>query len=204
MFWLVVLRIWLQILIYHQNLVILEVGAGAGCSLFPFRVPNNVCYVQQCNEDSEYYGDQIAWKRFLDPKVRVSWSWEQVIKDRKWKEVTNCFKFPDTTTSASYVLRKYYVGLLYYFEQAYFFGKQGALVPPPSMFILMPCSDIHFLCMSTYMYTTRDLRGSYMSGLVLSWCKSWRSSKVFTDWWLDWQYQCPGPVPWVSRERMHH
>lgn len=56
---------------------------------------------------------------------------EQVIKDRKWKEVINCFKFPENTTSASYILRKYYVGLLYYFEQAYFFGKKGPLIPPP-------------------------------------------------------------------------
>jgi hypothetical protein len=54
---------------------------------------------------------------------------EQVIKDRKWKEVTNCFKFPET--SASYILRKYYVGLLYYFEQAYLHGKTGPLIPPP-------------------------------------------------------------------------
>lgn len=56
-----------------------------------------------------------------------------MIKDRKWREVTNLFKFPDTITSASYMLRKYYVGLLYYFEQAHFFGKQGPLIPPPSM-----------------------------------------------------------------------
>ncbi|KAG0598130.1 hypothetical protein M758_12G048400 [Ceratodon purpureus] len=56
---------------------------------------------------------------------------EKVIKDRKWREVTNIFKFPDAVTSGSYMLRKYYVGLLYYFEQAYVFGKQGPLVPPP-------------------------------------------------------------------------
>lgn len=56
---------------------------------------------------------------------------EKVIKDRRWREVTNIFKFPDAVTSGSYMLRKYYVGLLYYFEQAYFFGKQGPLLPPP-------------------------------------------------------------------------
>jgi hypothetical protein len=55
---------------------------------------------------------------------------EKVIKDRKWREVTSIFNFPDTITSGSYMVRKYYVGLLYYFEQAYFFGKQGPLVPP--------------------------------------------------------------------------
>lgn len=47
--------------------------------------------------------------------------------------MTNVFEFPDAVTSAAYMLRKYYVGLLYYLEQAYFFGKQGPLVPPPSM-----------------------------------------------------------------------
>ncbi|KAG0625438.1 hypothetical protein M758_2G055300 [Ceratodon purpureus] len=56
---------------------------------------------------------------------------EKVIKDRKWREVINIFEFPESITSGSYMLRKYYVGLLYYFEQAYFFGKQGPLVPPP-------------------------------------------------------------------------
>eukprot|EP00250_Pteridium_aquilinum_P003784 c14071_g1_i2 orf=267-1613(+) len=56
---------------------------------------------------------------------------EQVIKERKWKEVTVVFHFPPTTTSASFVLRKYYVSLLHHYEQVYFFGTQGPLVPPP-------------------------------------------------------------------------
>lgn len=55
---------------------------------------------------------------------------EQVIKERKWKEVTVVFQFPPTTTSASFVLRKYYVSLLHHYEQVYFFGTQGSLVPP--------------------------------------------------------------------------
>eukprot|EP00249_Psilotum_nudum_P011337 c23109_g1_i1 orf=934-2460(+) len=57
---------------------------------------------------------------------------EQVIKDRKWKEVTVAFNFPPTTTSASFVLRKYYMSLLHHYEQVYFFGVQGQLVPPPA------------------------------------------------------------------------
>lgn len=57
---------------------------------------------------------------------------EQVIKERKWKEVTVVFNFPPTTTSASYVLRKYYITLLHHYEQVYFFGVQGQLVPPPA------------------------------------------------------------------------
>ncbi|KAI5078739.1 hypothetical protein GOP47_0006410 [Adiantum capillus-veneris] len=55
---------------------------------------------------------------------------EQVIRERKWKEVTVVFHFPPTTTSASFVLRKYYVSLLHHYEQVYFFGTQGPLVAP--------------------------------------------------------------------------
>lgn len=39
------------------------------------------------------------------------------------------FKFPDTITSASFMVRRYYLSLLYHFEQVYYFRKQ---VPPSS------------------------------------------------------------------------
>lgn len=55
---------------------------------------------------------------------------EQVIKDRKWKDVTVVFNFPPTTTSASFVLRKYYISLLHHYEQVYFFGTQVAASLP--------------------------------------------------------------------------
>lgn len=48
----------------------------------------------------------------------------QVIKDRRWKEVTGAFNFPSTITSASFVLRRYYLSLLYHFEQVYYFRKE--------------------------------------------------------------------------------
>ncbi|KAJ6417535.1 hypothetical protein OIU84_003292 [Salix udensis] len=48
---------------------------------------------------------------------------EQVITDRKWKEVITAFNFPTTITSASFVLRKHYLSLLYHFEQVYHFNK---------------------------------------------------------------------------------
>lgn len=57
---------------------------------------------------------------------------QQVIKDRKWKEITGAFDFPRTTTSASFVLRKYYITLLHHYEQLYFFGSRGLLVAPPT------------------------------------------------------------------------
>ncbi|KAJ9672566.1 hypothetical protein PVL29_025972 [Vitis rotundifolia] len=50
---------------------------------------------------------------------------EKVIRDRKWKEVTTVFKFPTTITSASFVLRKYYLSLLHHYEQVYYFRKQS-------------------------------------------------------------------------------
>ncbi|KAL1357899.1 hypothetical protein HN51_009742 [Arachis hypogaea] len=54
---------------------------------------------------------------------------EKVIVERKWKDVIVGFKFRETITSASFMVRRYYLSLLYHFEQAYYFRKQ---VPPSS------------------------------------------------------------------------
>eukprot|EP00252_Welwitschia_mirabilis_P011692 TRINITY_DN26054_c0_g1_i1.p1 TRINITY_DN26054_c0_g1~~TRINITY_DN26054_c0_g1_i1.p1 ORF type:complete len:376 (-),score=83.15 TRINITY_DN26054_c0_g1_i1:291-1418(-) len=56
---------------------------------------------------------------------------EMVIKERKWKEIALVLGFPPTTTSASYVLRKFYSNFLHHYEQVYFFRSQGPLVPAP-------------------------------------------------------------------------
>ncbi|XVE80653.1 hypothetical protein DITRI_Ditri14bG0156100 [Diplodiscus trichospermus] len=56
---------------------------------------------------------------------------EKVIRDRRWKEVVVAFRFPTTITSASFVLRKYYLSLLYHFEQVYYFRKQVSCVSTP-------------------------------------------------------------------------
>ncbi|CAI9756768.1 unnamed protein product [Fraxinus pennsylvanica] len=53
---------------------------------------------------------------------------EKVIRDRRWKEVTGAFDFPSSITSASFVLRKYYLSLLYHFEQVYYFRKEGSSI----------------------------------------------------------------------------
>ncbi|XP_073047565.1 high mobility group B protein 15 [Primulina eburnea] len=45
----------------------------------------------------------------------------KVVKERKWKEVTAAFNFPSSATNASFILRKYYVSLIYHYEQIYFF-----------------------------------------------------------------------------------
>lgn len=53
----------------------------------------------------------------------------QVIRDRKWEEVVSAFKPPMTSISRSFLLRKFYVALLYHFEQVYFFRKSAPTVP---------------------------------------------------------------------------
>ncbi|XP_011091442.1 high mobility group B protein 15 [Sesamum indicum] len=55
----------------------------------------------------------------------------KVVKDRKWKEVTAVFSFPSSATNASFILRKYYVSLLYHYEQIYFF-KAKCWAPTPA------------------------------------------------------------------------
>lgn len=58
------------------------------------------------------------------------WVGVQVMEERKWREVMARFSFPATTTSASYVLRRYYLSLLHHYEQVYFFRAHGALLRP--------------------------------------------------------------------------
>jgi len=43
------------------------------------------------------------------------------------------FNFKDTITSASFVVRKSYLSMLYHFEQVYYFGKQGFPPQTPGM-----------------------------------------------------------------------
>ncbi|XP_062223342.1 high mobility group B protein 9-like [Phragmites australis] len=50
---------------------------------------------------------------------------EKVKAENRWREVTASFVFPATATNASFMLKKYYMSLLYHFEQLYFFGVQG-------------------------------------------------------------------------------
>ncbi|KAL6543028.1 hypothetical protein OROHE_010548 [Orobanche hederae] len=58
---------------------------------------------------------------------------QKVIKDRRWKEVTGAFNFPPTITSASFVLRRYYLSLLYHFEQVYYFRKEEPNISSPAL-----------------------------------------------------------------------
>ncbi|KAI3991222.1 hypothetical protein MKX01_022443 [Papaver californicum] len=49
---------------------------------------------------------------------------EKVVNEKKWRDVGIVFNFPQTATSASFVLRKHYLTLLYHYEQVYFFKLQ--------------------------------------------------------------------------------
>lgn len=55
----------------------------------------------------------------------------QVVGDRKWKDVVMVFNFPSTITSASFVVRKHYMTLLFDFEQVYYFHKRAPSHPLP-------------------------------------------------------------------------
>ncbi|CAL5022087.1 unnamed protein product [Urochloa decumbens] len=50
---------------------------------------------------------------------------DKVKAENRWREVTASFIFPATATNASFMLKKYYMSLLYHFEQLYFFKAQG-------------------------------------------------------------------------------
>lgn len=55
----------------------------------------------------------------------------QVVEEKKWKEVTNCFTFPPSATNASFIIRKYYMTLIHHFEQVYYL-KAKTFTPAPT------------------------------------------------------------------------
>ena len=57
----------------------------------------------------------------------------QIIRERRWKEITAGFKFPSTATNASFVLRKYYGALLYHYEQIYYLKAVGWACDPSGL-----------------------------------------------------------------------
>lgn len=61
----------------------------------------------------------------------------QVIRERKWGEVKGIFRFPSSVTSASFVLRKYYLSMLYHFEQVYYFRKEEPSVSVAGIMTLL-------------------------------------------------------------------
>lgn len=68
-------------------------------------------------------------------------NWDaQIVREKRWKEVTAVFNFPSTATNASFVLRKYYLSLIYHYEQIYFFKAKG-WSPCAGM-----CGDLLKLC----------------------------------------------------------
>ncbi|CAN1127496.1 High mobility group B protein 9, partial [Linum perenne] len=60
--------------------------------------------------------------------------YEKVVAEKKWREVGIVFQFSPTTTSASFVLRKHYLNLLYHYEQVHLFRIQGPIFYPTAAF----------------------------------------------------------------------
>ncbi|TMX03593.1 hypothetical protein EJD97_015707 [Solanum chilense] len=56
----------------------------------------------------------------------------KVLGEKRWKEVTLLFNFPSSATNASFVLRKYYISLLFHYERLYYF-KAKYWTPPPGV-----------------------------------------------------------------------
>ncbi|KAF8052789.1 hypothetical protein N665_1505s0012 [Sinapis alba] len=51
---------------------------------------------------------------------------EKVIKERRWREVIGAFNFPNTITSASFVLRRYYLKFLFQMEHVYYLKQSDS------------------------------------------------------------------------------
>jgi len=72
----------------------------------------------------------------------------QVVAEKKWREVGSIFKFSATTTSASFVLRKHYLSLLYHYEQVHFFKARGSVYTPSTgatLHLFYICSFLIFV-----------------------------------------------------------
>ncbi|KAJ0988998.1 hypothetical protein J5N97_007354 [Dioscorea zingiberensis] len=80
----------------------------------------------------------------------------KVIKDRRWREVIAAFNFPSTATNASFVLRKYYMSLIFHYEQIHFFKSQGRVSPPSDMLQNPPASSVSSGKLAEPYYKTQD------------------------------------------------
>lgn len=56
----------------------------------------------------------------------------KVLGEKRWKEITLVFSFPSSATNASFILRKYYISLLFHYERAYYF-KAKYWTPSPDV-----------------------------------------------------------------------
>ncbi|KAG7587215.1 ARID DNA-binding domain [Arabidopsis thaliana x Arabidopsis arenosa] len=67
--------------------------------------------------------------------------YEKVVAEKKWREVGGVFRFSATTTSASFVLRKHYLNLLFHYEQVHLFTARGPLLHPTATFHANPSTS---------------------------------------------------------------
>ncbi|KAJ8437421.1 hypothetical protein Cgig2_031942 [Carnegiea gigantea] len=64
--------------------------------------------------------------------------YDKVVLEKKWKEISTIFNFSPTATSASFVLKKHYLNLLYQYEQVYYFHSLAPVSPAPSARAALP------------------------------------------------------------------
>ncbi|KAL1190064.1 High mobility group B protein 9 [Cardamine amara subsp. amara] len=76
--------------------------------------------------------------------------YEKVVTEKKWREVGGVFRFSPTTTSASFVLRKHYLNLLFQYEQVHFFTARGPLIHPTATFHAKDLSTSKEMAMVKY------------------------------------------------------
>ncbi|XP_021737119.1 high mobility group B protein 9-like isoform X2 [Chenopodium quinoa] len=92
----------------------------------------------------------------------------KVVSEKKWREISSVFKFSVTATSASSVLKKHYLGLLYQYEQLYFFNVQSPVssTPPDSSPLSIPAvGTIHGKFDCGYLVSVR-LGQELLSGVI--------------------------------------
>ncbi|CAN8234491.1 unnamed protein product [Cochlearia groenlandica] len=76
--------------------------------------------------------------------------YEKVVIEKKWREVGGVFRFSATTTSASFVLRKHYLNLLFHYEQVHLFHARGPFLLPTATFNTKDPSTSKELAMVEY------------------------------------------------------
>ncbi|GMH08033.1 hypothetical protein Nepgr_009873 [Nepenthes gracilis] len=99
------------------------------------------------------------------PVGMLAYTEGNVLREKRWKEVTAAFCFPPTATNASFVLRKYYYSLLQHYEQIYFFKTRGWIpsLPPDLMeFRLGYCC--HFVALANWCYSLISALVATVSG----------------------------------------
>lgn len=83
-----------------------------------------LCGVASFSSRFHYSGDFFSLGIWVNTYVWMRIYGVQILREKRWKDVTATFNFPSTATNASFVLRKYYYSLLQHYERIYYFKAQ--------------------------------------------------------------------------------